>query len=257
MSDAVKFFFINKYYIEQEGLDIGFQLYDPAHLAWLALMALMITWITRMYCRRDERGRDRMRKVIAFTMLGMELAKDAVVIAVGWWNPGYLPFHLCGLAIFAVLADAFCRKQKVTGQLILFAFMPGALSALLFANWTMYPFYVYMCIHSFVYHALIVAYAVMAFAAKEVVPEYKGLWKSVAAIVIIAVPVYFINLLFAEHQPNFMFLMEASPGSPLVPVWNLAGPDWYIPAVIGMVAIVFHLLFGVYWLIGKALRPSK
>ena len=187
--NALQFFFINKYYIEQEGLDIGFSLWSVPHLIWLALMVLMIVWITRSYCHADEGGRDKMRKIIAIAMLIMELIKDAVVIAVGWWNPGYLPFHLCGLAIFAVLADAFWREQKVTGQMILFAFMPGALSALLFANWTMYPFYVYMCIHSFVYHTLIVAYAVMVFVSRDVVPTYQGMWKSVAAVVITAVPV--------------------------------------------------------------------
>lgn len=254
MLDAVKFFFINKYYIEEQGLDIGFDLYSAPHLIWLALMILMIVFIARGYCRGGEARRDRMRKGIALAMLGMEILKDAVVIAVGWWNPGYLPFHLCGLAIFAVLADAFWRGQKVTGQMIMFAFMPGALSALLFANWTMYPFFVYMCIHSFVYHTLIVAYAVMIFASREVVPSYGGLWKTLLAVVVALGPVYGINLLFAEHNPNFMFLMEASPGSPLVPVWNLTGPDWYIPGCVLMVAIVFHGLFGVYRAIGKVMK---
>ena len=252
--NALQFFFINKYYIEQEGLDIGFSLWSAPHLIWLVLMVLMIVFITRKYCRSSELGRDHMRKVIAIAMLVMEILKDTVVIAVGWWNPGYLPFHLCGLAIFAVMADAFYRGQKLTGQMILFAFMPGALSALLFANWTMYPFYVYMCIHSFVYHALIVAYAVMSFASCEVVPTYKGLWKSVAAVVVTAIPVYFINLLFAEHNPNFMFLMEASPGSPLVPLWEIFGPDWYNLSMVGLIIIVFHVLFGLYWLIGRAMK---
>ena len=252
--NPIQFFFINKFYILEEGLDIGFDLYSAPHIIWLALMILMIAAITRSYCRNDDTGRDRMRKTIAIAMLLMEIAKDAIVIAVGWWNPGYLPFHLCGMAIFAVLADAFWRGQKVTGQMILFAFMPGALSALLFANWTMYPFYVYMCIHSFVYHALIVAYAVMIFASGEVAPNYKGLWKTLIAVIISIGPVYGINLIFEEHNPNFMFLMEASPGSPLVPVWNLTGPDWYIPGCVLMVAIVFHVLFGVYWMIGKAMN---
>jgi len=254
MLDAVKFFFINKYYIAQEGLDIGFDLWSAPHLIWLGLMVLMIGWIACRYCRSDVPGRDRMRKAIAIAMVVMELLKDAVVIAVGWWNPGYLPFHLCGLAIFVVLADAFWRKQKLTGQMILFAFMPGALSALLFANWTMYPFYVYMSIHSFVYHSLIVAYAVMVFAAREVVPDYRGLWKSVAAVVVTAIPVYFINLLFAEHNPNFMFLMEASPGSPLVHLWDIFGPDWYNVSMVGLVIVVFHVLFGVYWAVGKVME---
>lgn len=254
--NAIQFFFINKYYIQQEGLDIGFSLWSAPHLIWLCLMALMIVCIARYYWKNDEPGRNRMRKAIAITMLVMELLKDLVVAVTGWWNPGYLPFHLCGLAIFAVLADAFWRRQKVTGQMILFAFMPGALSALLFANWTMYPFYVYLCIHSFIYHALIVAYAVMIFASREVVPDYKGLWKSVAAVVITAIPVYFINLIFEEHNPNFMFLMEASPGSPLVPLWNIFGPDWYNVSMVGLVIIVFHVLFGLYWAIGKC-RNSK
>jgi len=252
--DAVRFFFINKYYIEQEGMDIGFDLYSLPHLVWLGLMGLMIGLMTRHYCRSDERGRDRIRKAIAIGMVVMELLKDLVVALSGWWNSGYLPFHLCGLAIFAVLADAFWRSQKVSEQMILFAFMPGALSALLFANWTMYPFFVYMSIHSFVYHSLIVAYAVMIIASKEVVPSYRGLWKTFIALVITVIPVYFINLLFAEDEPNFMFLMEASPGSPLVPVWNISGPDWYIPAVMVLVLVVFHFLYALYWIVSRCIR---
>ena len=234
-------------------MDVGFSLYSAPHLIWLALMTLMIAFIACSYCRSDEAGRDRLRKFIAIAMVAMELLKDLVVTVTGWWNPGYLPFHLCGLAIFAVLADAFWRKQKVSGQMILFAFMPGALSALLFANWTMYPFYVYMSIHSFVYHALIVAYAVMTFVSREVKPSYRGLWLTLLSVVIAIGPVYGINLIFAEHNPNFMFLMEASPGSPLVPVWNLTGPDWYIPGCVAMVGIVFHVLFVVYKGIEKCL----
>ncbi len=249
--NKLEYFFINKYYIAQEGLDIGFDLYSAPHLIWLALMVGLIAVICRRYLKQDEAGRGSLRKAIAIAMLVMEILKDTVVTAVGWWNPGYLPFHLCGLAIFAVLADAFWTKQKVTGQMILYAFMPGALSALLFANWTMYPPLVYMSIHSFVYHTLIVVYAVMLFASREVVPSYKGLWKSVIAVVITAVPVYFLNLLFAEHNPNFMFLMEASPGSPLVPLWDIFGPDFYNLSMVGLVVVVFHVLYLIYKGIGK------
>lgn len=242
----LKNFFINTNYIEAEGLDIGFDLYSMPHLIWLALMVLLVVWMCCRYKGKDDGERLMMRKTSAVILAAMEIIKDTVLIVTGWFNPGYLPFHLCGFSIFIMLADAFCPKQKLTGQMMMFAFMPGALSALLFANWTEYPFYAFIAVHSFIFHGIIVGYALMQFVGKDIHITYKGLWKTVLAVVLIAVPVYGINLLFAAYEPNFMFLMEASPGSPLVPLWNIFGPKWYNLSMVGMVIVIFHVLFSVY-----------
>jgi len=242
----LKDFFINTKYIEAEGLDIGFDLYSAPHLIWLALMVLLVVWMCRIYAGKTAEERMSMRKTVSVILAVMEIVKDIVLVVTGWFNPGYLPFHLCGFSIFIMMADAFVPKQKMTGQMMIFAFMPGALSALLFANWTEYPFYAFIAVHSFIFHGIIVGYTLMQYAGRDIVPAYKGLWTTVLAVVLIAIPVYGINLIFAEYEPNFMFLMEASPGSPLVPLWNIFGPDWYNVSMVGMVIIVFHVLFVVY-----------
>lgn len=242
----MKNFFINTLYIEEHGLDIGFSLYSAPHLIWLAAMAIFIAWMCYSYKKKDMASRMQMKKTWALILAGSEVLKDTVLFLTGWFTPAYLPFHLCGLSIFAMLADAYLPKQKVTKQMMLFAFMPGALSALLFSNWTEYPFYAYMSIHSFVFHAIIVGYTLMQFLGRDISPSYKGLWKTALAVVLVMIPVYGINILFAEYNPNFMFLMEASPGSPLVPLWNIFGPKYYLFAGVGMIILVFHVLFPIY-----------
>lgn len=246
LKEFFSYFLINTKYIEAEGLDIGFDLYSAPHLIWLALMVVLVVLMCRAYGRRDEAGRLSMRKGAAVVLAGMEILKDLMLILTGWFNPGYLPFHLCGFSIFVMLVDAFAPKQKLTGQMMIFAFMPGALSALLFANWTEYPFYAFIAVHSFIFHGIIVGYTLMQYVGRDIVPAYRGLWKTVLAVVLIAIPVYGINLVFAAYEPNFMFLMEASPGSPLVPLWDIFGPKWYNVSMVGMVVVVFHALFAVY-----------
>ena len=61
------------------------------------------------------------------------------------------------------------------GQMFAFAFFPGALAALLFCNWTCYPFWNFMNIHSFVFHGWIVCYFVMRYRGGEIRPHYRGL----------------------------------------------------------------------------------
>lgn len=130
--------------------------------------------------------------------------------------------------------------------------MPGAMAALLFCNWTEYPFFNFMCIHSFVFHGWIVIYVVMLYAAGEIKADYRGLWTTTAILAVIAVPIYILNLLIDE---NYLFLNEASEGSPLVFLWDIFGTRFgapgYVASFAALLLIVFHLLWIVYGVINK------
>ena len=49
-----KYFFINTLKIEEQGLDIGFDLYCPGHLIWLAVIAAAMVIITGYYIKQNE-----------------------------------------------------------------------------------------------------------------------------------------------------------------------------------------------------------
>ena len=233
--------------IEERGLDIGFKLYSMGHLIWLAaIIAGIVVW-SGYYKKMPARKQAKVRKFFAVAILCFEIVKDILLIIGDAPMKGYLPLHLCGLAIFAMLADAFLDCRKITGQMLTLAFMPGACAALLFCNWTEFPFYNFMNIHSFVFHGWIICYAIMIYRNGEAKPCYSGLWKVVGIIAVIAVPIYFINKALEE---NYLFISEASAGSPLVFLWDIFGTRFgeigYIASYGVFVITVLHVLYVVY-----------
>lgn len=247
-----KYFFINTLKIEEQGLDIGFDLYCTGHLIWLAAIVAAAIFMARYYRRQKEEKKAGIKKFFAVAILCSEILKDSILIIIGAPMKGYLPLHLCGLAIFVMLWDAFGKNRKISGQMLAYAFMPGAISALLFCNWTEYPFFNFMCIHSFAFHGWIVLYVVMLYAAGEIRADYKGLWKTTGILAVCAVPIYILNVLIEE---NYLFLNEASEGSPLVFLWDIFGTRFGAPGYVASYAVlmlvVFHMLYLLYSLINK------
>ena len=243
--------------MEEKGIYLGFDLYSPKHLIWLAAIAaavwLVSGWYKGLNDRKDGgRKQRRARGIFAAAIVLSEIYKDSVLMMTGNFRADYLPFHLCSFAIFAMAADAFVEKQRVTGQLIAYAFMPGALMALLFCNWTEYPFWNFMNIHSFLFHGWIVCYGVMELRGGRIKPSYRGIWQTAGLLGALAVPLFWFNRAFGT---NFMFLNEASEGSPLVILWEIFGTKYghpgYLAAAAVLVIAVFHVLWLGYRLLGR------
>lgn len=244
----MEYFFYYKKIIEEKLLfDIGFELYCPKHLIWLAAIVMACVFFSNWYKKLPELNRSKTKKVFAVVLFVSEILKDLVLWIAGAPMIEYLPLHLCSFAIFGMLADAYGKHQNITGQMMAYAFFPGAISALLFCNWTELPFLNYLNIHSFAFHGWIVIYFVMLYRAGEIKPIYSGVWKTVSVLLPLAVPVCIFNLIFEQ---NYLFLNEASEGSPLVPVWNIFGTRFglpgYIFGVILLVVVAFHILYVVY-----------
>ena len=282
----LKYFFWNSKQfqaLELQGTVLGFNLYSAGHLIWLAVIIISAILTSSWYCgertlkkRKDaflrsnavdvtagmrmpdlKKRRRGLRKFFAVMLFLMEVSRDTELVLIGYFSAEYLPLHLCSYAIIAMAVDAFAENEKVTavtGQLLAYAFMPGAISALLFCNWSEYPFLNFMNIHSFLFHGWIVVYVVMRLRAGEIRPDYAGLWKTVLMILLLAPPVFCFN---REFGTNFMFLNEASEGSPLVPIWELLGTRFGYPGYLTgcalLVIVVFHILWLVYFLLRKGM----
>lgn len=248
----LKYFFLHEYTIEDRGLDIGFELYSPGHIIWLCVIAAAAVLMARFYRKQEDWAKRRLKKLFAVVILISEIYKDTVIIIIGAPVLNYLPLHLCSFAIFGMLIDAFKPDQKVTGQLFAFAFVPGAVAALLFCNWTCYPFFHFMSIHSFLFHGWIIIYFVMRYAAGEIHVTYKGAWLTAVVMMLCAVPVFIFNT-FAGT--NYMFLNEASEGSPLVILWNILGESFGMAGYLagyGVLAVaVFHVMYLIYSVLNK------
>ena len=248
-------FFICEYQILEQGLNIGFHLYSTGHLIWLAGIAAAAILFSGHYRKTEEAGRARIRKIFAILILLSEIYKDTVLIILGAPMMQYLPLHLCSFAIFGMLIDAFSPRQNLIGQMFAYAFFPGAMAALLFCNWTCYPFWNFMNIHSFVFHGWIVCYVAMRYRSGEIRPTYRGLWQTSAILIALLVPIYFFDKLTGQ---NYMFLNEASEGSPLEILWKIFGTRFgepgYLISYIVLALAVFHVLYGIYAGIGALRR---
>lgn len=252
------FFYYTKIIEEQMLFDIGFKLYSPGHLIRLAAIVVACVLFSNWYKTLPELKKVKTKKFFAVAILISEILKDLVLWVHGAPMIEYLPLHLCSFAIFGMLIDAFGRWQNITGQMMAFAFCPGAISALLFCNWTELPFLNYLNIHSFVFHAWIVIYFVMLYRAGEIKPVYGGIWKSIGVVLPVSFPIIAFNLTFDQ---NYLFLNEASEGSPLVPVWNIFGTSFglpgYIVGVLLLVIVVFHILYVMYKLLANVKEKKR
>lgn len=253
-----QYFFMHKDQLEAMGADVGFDLYCAGHLVWLCAIAAAGTVISGAYKKAGKRRREKTAGIFAVTILVSEILKDIILVANGASIIDYMPLHLCSFAIICMMAHAFCRSGRVkeaAGQMMAYAFFPGATAALLFCNWTLYPFFSFMNIFSFLFHGWIIFYFLMIYRAKEVIPSYRGMWQTALAVAVAAVPVYIFNLIF---DTNYLFINEASEGSPLVAVWNIFGERFgqggYLFGVALLVIAVFHGLFLVYTLLRRCYK---
>jgi uncharacterized membrane protein YwaF len=82
------------------------------------------------------------------------------------------------------------------------------------------------------------------FAAGELQPHIKKIPQYLLLLITMAIPIYFINLLL---DTNFMFLMHADQGNPLLVFEQLWGNHLYgFPVIIAGVLIVMYVPLCIY-----------
>ncbi len=228
----------------------GFDYFDKLHIGWLTVMLVTVILNCIFYCKMSEKGRSRWRKVIAWLLVADELFKIGILSCAGRYTVNYLPFHLCSINIFVILLHAY-KPSIILDNFLYTVCIPGALAALLFPTWTSLPLLSGMHLHSFTVHILLLMYPVVLTVGKDIRPDAMQVWKSLVLMVLMAIPIYGINLLL---DTNFMFLMYAEEGNPLY--WF--GENWGshllgFPVIIAGVLIV---LYGPVLLIKKLRKKS-
>ena len=218
---------------------VGFSLWSPAHLCWLAVAAAVTVLLCLTYCRRDSGGRKRSRLAVGCAILLCELLKDGNLILHGVFDVWYLPLHLCGLAVFFSFFHCL-RPGQTVGNFLYSTCAPGALFALLFPDWTACPPFAFHSIVAFAVHTLIVAYPLMQVCGGDLRPDAAKLPRCFGILLALAVPVYLFDLHF---RTNYMFLLHPSPGSPLEWFASLLGEPGYLLGYLPMTALVWGLLY--------------
>lgn len=230
--------------------DGGFTLFDITHIGWLLFLALGIGIAVHFYKKKNARTQDVILKILTLTILGLEILKDIYLICVGHMEIQYLPLEMCGLAIFVELAYAF-GHFKAMGEVMCIICMPGAMAALLFPDWTRYPFFNLMHINSFILHGLLVLVPVLVLSAGIYEPSIKRCYKVFLFLCIVVPPVYLIDI---WQNCDFMFLCWPSVGSPFLAAYQKWGYSGYLLVYAAAVIACIFLIYGILAFLRKICR---
>ena len=190
---------------------VGFSAFDLTHILWLLAGALLCIGACLLYKRLTAQKQKIMLCILGGYIFFQEMLKNVVVAFIGEFGPGWLPFHLCGINILLIAFDVI-KPTKIVRSFLYFFCIPGAALALLFPNWTGEPFLNFFHLHSFTIHILLVMYPLILISSGQVEVNLKSALKSVVLLIGLAIPVYFLNLMW---DTNFMFLMQPDSGNPL------------------------------------------
>ena len=228
-------FFVTKDNIP-EGL--GFQAYGLTHILWLLAGLLFCIAACIFYNKLSDDKRKRMLTVLGAYIFLQEMAKNLVLVFLGEFSWGYLPFHLCGINILLIFFDVI-KQTKVVRSFLYYFSIPGALLALLFPNWTEMPVWNFFHIHSFTIHILLVLYPLLLVTTNQASTDLKSALRGTVLLIAMAIPVYGLNLLWGT---NFMFLMKPDSGNPLEMFEKLLGSHlWGFPILLPVVILVMYL----------------
>ncbi|MDO5549513.1 MAG: YwaF family protein [Eubacteriales bacterium] len=191
--------------------DVGFRLFGRFHLALLLLLGLLSC------CTRYARAwSSSTQTAFSHTLTGImalsELVRLSVLAVTGNLTVSVLPLHLCSLAVWLCVIYARCPIGWI-GQTLYTLCLPGALSALLFPDWTFYPPWNYFCLHGFFIHAATVLWVLVQLQTGRIRPTWKAVYQPIAFL---GALVPFLLWFNRKFHTNYLFVCNASPGSPLV-----------------------------------------
>lgn len=222
-------------------------MYDKVHLTWLALIALACIVSCILFKRSTTEKQDKVLKGLALWIAFQEILKDLLHWYAGMLEMELLPLHICGISIFFTLWYAF-KPGPLNAAYIYGMSLPGALCAELFADWTNYPWWHFSALNSFTIHAELIIFAMMALTSGRLKPDIRQIPKMTIIMYALAVPIYFLN---KRWDTNFMFINTPSPGSPLVPLYNIFGDGYVIAAAI-LVVLVWIILFLPWYIFSRS-----
>ncbi len=216
----------------------GFGLFSAIHLGVLAVLAIGIAALVVSYRRAGTSRRRRLRRVVGYSVLMLEVLRQLAYLVTGTYSPEILPLHVCGIATIVIFIDAL-RPNRWTGEFLYAMGWWAALGANLFPDWASRPILNVFTWQSFTIHALILGYVLMRLVAGDLVPDIGNLGRVAIMVAVFATVGYLTNQVW---HTNFWFLDAGAPGSPLEGIQVLAG-NLYLPVLVVLLAIVWTVLY--------------
>ncbi|MFQ5577227.1 MAG: TIGR02206 family membrane protein [Anaerolineae bacterium] len=220
-----------------------FELFGAAHLAALAVVALLTLYLLHFRRWAGEPARRAFRYGLAAVLLVDEAVWHWWHWAIGRWTvQELLPLHLCSLFVF-LCAIMLLNKSYAIFEFAYFLGIGGAMQALITPDAGIYGFPHFRFFQVFVSHGGIVIAAVYM----TLVEGYRPTWKSLGRVAVganlymlaIGVVNYFLgsNYLFIARKPYTPSLLD------------VLGPwPWYILSMEGIGLALCLLLYLPFYL---------
>ncbi len=213
----------------------GFQLFGPAHLAALALVAAA-GLASVLGLRHGSRSRARaVRWLLAGALAGAHGTEAVVALTQGWYRRDMLPLQLCDLAAALAVWGLLTLDRRAVEPLYYFA-LSATLPALLATELDVgFPHVRYVLY--FVEHGLTVVAALALVAGLRLRPGPGAWWRAFLQVNALAAAAAVLNLALGT---NFLYLREKPAGAT---PFDWFGP-WpvYLAVLELLVLLVFRLL---------------
>lgn len=222
----------------------GFEFFTPFHFTVLAIIILVGVYLYKPY-----KNSIKVRRTLKAIPLIIELIRLFFVYDTPYYDPSYLPFHMCIWGTYFLVLDIFLYRNRFIRSTLFFLFMPGALAALIFPAWGELNKFSYVSIISWIIHSILVYIPVYFVLNHEYKPRFTDIFNPLIFCTILTP---FIKWLNKTLDANYFFMNEPSEGSPLVAIYKYF-PNYllglFLAAFVVMVAI-----FLIYKILEKIFR---
>lgn len=137
----------------------------------------------------------------------LESIKQALLLHVGY-NIWYFPFQLCSMPIYLNLIYGITRKVKVIPTWLVDYGLLGGISALIVQSGFTDTPYLYITIHGYLWHSLMIIEAILIIRKKDFINSLDGYKQSVFLLGICALLAEGINIIFHPLGDCDMFYIS-------------------------------------------------
>ncbi|MBE6995392.1 MAG: TIGR02206 family membrane protein [Ruminococcaceae bacterium] len=202
-------------YFFGQGDTVEFSLLTPAHFVPILVMLAVIFLIYRKRdALRQSRCEENLRYVLAFALILTDMSYYWRLIGVPALNPNpveHLPIGVCGCAVILCSYMVVGKKQSLF-DIVYFWLLSGSLFALItptpitYTGPTRFRYYQFWLEHTLGYVAIF--YMIFVHGMR---PTVRSAIKSYAALVILAVIAYNVNVMLPGANYLYMARPEAAP----------------------------------------------
>lgn len=237
----------------------GYDYFSLEHIMCLTVFILIVILIC-MFCREgDGHRKDILLKTASVGNLILEAGKDIILAVRGYMNIFELPLHICSLAMFVCLVNAYTGNRRVkefTGELSAVLLLPAAIAAVIFPDFHKYPVFSFMNIYGYLGHLLITG-CIISMLTKvkheddisrmiQIKPHISRMYKVVIYIAVTATAMYYFDICF---DVNYYFVNWPPADSPLVLLQEWFGVSGYKFGFFGLLVVMVLVMYLIFWII--------